>query len=492
MKILLINHYYYSISQFTTYEKFFDPIPVMGLGYIASTLREAGHEVRILDDYIEMNGIEGILQTIEGFRPETVGLSVLTPLADEAILLAGQIRERFPETSIVMGHRHADYFAELMVTEGHADFVVHGEGEQTFLELVNALENKSDPESVQGITYLSDKTPVRTESRPYIEDLDSIPFPAWDLFPLESYRPCAEVMPGGKRHLPLLISRGCPYDCIFCTQELGGKCRLRSPENVVAEMLWDHERFGVDGLILFDANFPIVRKHAESVCRGMIDARLPEKIKWTTETRPDCVDDDLLHLMKQAGCTKVQIGFESGSDRILETLRKRFTVADSQRATKMIKRAGLGLYGLFVIGCPSETREEIRQTIAFAKSLDLDFAKFNIFVPYPGTPAYEDPEIRDRIGSPPWINFTSYPPTPERVIYTPEGLDAEEMIAWQKRAFLRFYLRPKIVAKQLLKIRHISFEEYWNGLLYFLKSIMDLFLRQTGLSKLVKKIWPTK
>ncbi|MFC1888882.1 B12-binding domain-containing radical SAM protein, partial [Thermodesulfobacteriota bacterium] len=268
MKILLVNHHYYSISQFTHYEKFFDPIPVMGLAYLAGVLRQAGHEVRIIDDFAQNLGIDGILRTIEAFDPVLVGTGCLTPLADEADFLARKIKERFPEIKIVMGHRHADYFADRIVSARVADVVVHGEGEISLLDVVKSLEHDGDYSSVQGISFFDGQRAVRNPDRPFIEPLDSIPFPAWDLFPLELYKPCAEVLPGGKRHLPLLTSRGCPYHCIFCSQEMGRRYRIRTPENVVSEMLWVNDRFGVDGLIFFDANFPLLVIDTIGTCLG--------------------------------------------------------------------------------------------------------------------------------------------------------------------------------------------------------------------------------
>lgn len=480
MRTLLINHYYYSIPKFTYYEKFFDPIPAMGLAYLASVLCQAGYEVRTIDDYAQRLGLEGVLKYINDFNPVVVGISCLTPFADEAFFLAKRIRKRFPRLKIVMGHRHADYFANQIVSDGIADIVVHGEGELTLLEIVRTLEISGDLSSVSGITYFDGQKAIRTSARPLIENLVSIPFPAWDLFPLERYKPCAEVTPGGKRHLPLLTSRGCPYGCVFCNQEIGNRFRTRTPQNVVSEIQWAHDRFGADGFILFDANFPLLRKNALALCSEMIRAKISTEIKWTTETRPDRIDDELVELMKKAGCTKIQIGFESGSDRVLSVLKKDFTVEDSVRAARVIKNAGVRLYGLFMIGNPTETEEEIRQTIKFAQSLDLDFAKFNLFVPYPGTPAYEGPAIQARLNAKRWMNFTSYPPSADRVVYTPEGLSEERLIRWQKRAFLKFYLRPKMIYNQFVKIKHISFKEYLNGLVYISKSLLELAFRRNG------------
>lgn len=483
MKILLINHHYYSIPQFTYYEKFFDPIPVMSLAYLASTLCQNGYEVRIVDDYAQRLGVAGILSYIEDFNPALVGISCLTPLADEAFLLAKKIREKFPTIKIVMGHRHADYFAGEIVSQRIADIVVHGEGEITLLEIVKTLKHNGDLSAVLGITYFDGQKPIKTPARSFIENLDLLPFPAWELFPLERYKPCAEVSPGGKKHLPLLTSRGCPYSCIFCNQEIGNRFRTRTPQNVVSEILWAHEQFGADGFILFDANFPLNRESAIALCNEMIKANLPSKIRWTTETRPDLIDEELVDLMKRAGCTKIQIGFESGSNRILSVLKKGFTIEDSIRAVRTIKKAGVNLYGLFMLGNPTETADEIKQTIRFAQSLDLDFAKFNLFVPYPGTPAYEDLTIKARLNANRWINFTSYPPSEDRVVYAPDGMSREELINWQKKAFLKFYLRPKMVYKQLMKIKHISLKEYANGLTYIAKSIFELTFRRSSLGE---------
>ncbi|MBN2143963.1 MAG: radical SAM protein [Candidatus Aureabacteria bacterium] len=478
MKILLINHFYYSISEFTYYEKFFAPVPVIGLAYLASYLKKYGHEVKIIDDYVEKLGLKGIMENIRSYSPEMIGISCLTPLADQTVFLTKEIRKHFPEIKIVLGHRHADYFAKDFISKGIADVIVHGEGEKTLLDLVCHFENKQSLDDVKGITYQDKGNPIRNPERPLIQDLDSIPFPAWDILPLEKYKPRPEVTPGGRLNLPLLFNRGCPFHCIFCNQELGNQVRRRSVENVISEMLWCHDRFGVDGFVFSDANFPVYRDQAIEFCNELIRLDVPSKIVWTTETRPDLLDEELLELMKKAGCTKIQIGFESGSDRILKILNKRFTVQDSIKAADMVKKCGIFLYGLFIIGNPTETEEEIMATIEASKKMGLDYAKFNLFVPFPGTAAYEDQKIRKKTNGLPWICFSSYPPSAEKVVFTPDGMTPQKLIRSQKKAFLQFYFRPIMIYRHLFTIRNIRPREYWNGFLLILKNLYDLYIKK--------------
>ncbi|EKD28399.1 MAG: hypothetical protein ACD_79C00311G0005 [uncultured bacterium] len=474
MKILLINPHYYLVKKITSFERFFTPIPILGLAYLASVLKNNGNDVHIIDDYVDRFGVNGIIKYIEQDNPDIIGISCLTPYADDTYYLSKKIKEKFPDKFIIMGNKHADYYANEIVSERIADIVIHGEGENTIVDIVNAVRSKNSFSVVKNITYSDGLKPIRNLEKNTVDNLDTIPYPAWELLKLDAYFPGATVSTGGHKHLPLLMSRGCPYSCIYCSQEFGNTVRIRSIQNVIGEIITFYEKFNVDSFVICDANFPLNKKYALDFCNTMINEGLSKKIKWATETRPDLLDEELVCNMKKAGCTKILMGFESGSDRILNVLNKKFSTEDSKSAVKLLNKFSVSVNGLFVIGNPTETKDEIKKTINFSKKLGIDYAKFNLFVPYPGTPAFENLEIRSRINAKNFRYFYSYPDNYDLVVYTPEGIDKEELLRLQRYAFLRFYFRPSMIIKQIIKLRYMKIKEYFDGFIYLIQTIFKI------------------
>ncbi|MDD5681008.1 MAG: radical SAM protein [Candidatus Omnitrophica bacterium] len=451
-------------------KKFSNPQPSIGIAYIASALRDNGYYVKVIDAYVCGYALEEILGFIEEFGPDVIGISVLTSSADVVYEIANKVRALYPKIKIVMGNLHASLFSDEILSSNYADFIVHKEGELTMLELLRTLESKGDLESVKGISFRRNNNVVNNPPRPHIDNLDSLPFPAWDLLPMDRYAtdPRTQVKKGFVE-LQILATRGCPNQCTFCSshteKSLGNKYRMRSPDLVVDEMIYMYEKYGREVFSFTDLAFPLVRSHAVQFCNEIIKRGYNEKFKWVTECRVKPLDKDLLSLMKKAGCARLCFGVESGNNQILQSLKKNFTTEDVKRAVNMASEAGLVADAMFMIGLPGETEEMINETIDFAKGLNIRYAIFNIFVPYPGCELYDSLNAQKKIRFKNWSDFTSYPGFSGGVpVYVPDGLTKEKLMYLQEKAMKGFYLRPRFIFNEILNFKADKIGHYVDGL----------------------------
>jgi radical SAM superfamily enzyme YgiQ (UPF0313 family) len=470
MKILLLIPPTDLTRSYGKLKSFSNPQPSIGIAYIAAVLRDNGYDVKVVDAYVNQYTLEEIMGIVNRYAPDIIGMSVLTPSADVVYEISKNIRIAFPDMKIVMGNMHASLFAEEILLQNYADYIVHREGEMTMAELMDALENNGNLEKVRGISFKKNGTVVNTPLSKNIEDLDSLPYPAWDLFPMDKYStdPRTEVKKSVVEMM-ILATRGCPNQCTFCSSRtdrgLGSQYRMRNPKSVVDEMVYMNEKYGSDIFSFVDLAFPLVRKHAVELCNEIINRGLDKKLKWVTECRVKPLDEELLALMKKAGCVRLCFGIESGNNGILKLLKKNFTVEDVRKAVRMAHKAGLEVDGMFMIGLPGEMEETIRQTIDFAVELNVRYAIFNIFVPYPGCELYDILKSQDKIHYKRWSDFTSYPTySGGAPVYVPDGLTQEELMNLQTKAMKRFYLRPRFILNELKNFKADKIFHYIEGL----------------------------
>lgn len=471
MKILLLIPPASLESSYGKLKDFSNPQPSIGLAYIAAVLQRDGFDVVVLDAYVDQLGLTEIIDILRKEKPDIIGISVLTTAASIVTEIAKNIRQEFPQIKIVMGNIHASLFASNLLKSGLADYIVHKEGEYTILELVKALKNSLPLKNIKGLSFLNEGSQViNNESRPFIEDLDALPFPDWDLFPLTKYKtdPRTELI-SGKTEMLILATRGCPNVCAFCSssteKSLGCQYRMRDPKKVVDELEYLNNKYGAQAFSFMDLAFPLVKSHGMALCQEIIDRGLSSKIRWMTELRVKPLDQEILNIMKKAGCRRVNFGIESGTNRILKILRKNFTTDDVRSAVKMARKAGIEVDGMFMIGLPSETVEDIKRTIDFAIELKVRYAIFNIFVPYPGCEFYDVLSRQGKIKFKDWSDFTSYPTyAGGEPVYVPDGLTKEELMNLQTKAMRKFYFRPSFILNELKDFKLSKIKQYWHGL----------------------------
>ena len=456
MRVLLINPAM-NLEKLGRFAGLLEPMPCIGLAYIAGALEAHGCHVRAIDMFAQKLSAEEIVERAQRFNPDVVGMTVLTPSAPVCAILSDRIREGLPDVKIVWGGVHADVFATEIVRDGTADACVHHDGEETVCELVDAWAAKrADLSDVDGLTWMGEDGPVTNKARRLNRELDDLPYPAWHLFPYHRYGllPFADF---AKPVLTMAGSRGCPYRCDYCSLiHTGGKVyRRRDPKAIVDEYEFLVDRYAVKQIGFIDPIFPLIKKDLIPLCEEMIARGLPDRCAWLSETRADRLDAETCELMYRSGCRRVLMGIESGDDMLLGNVNKTLRVGKVEEGVENARNAGIQTVGLFMIGLPGETPELTRKTVEFAVDLDLDFAKFAITVPFPGSKLFED-QWQQTLFRDDWENYTTFNPDPDRLIYHPPGYDPAELIKMQSWALRRFYMRPRQLKKQFVDLRTIS------------------------------------
>jgi len=456
VRVLLINPAM-NLKKLGRFAGLLEPMPCIGLAYIASALEQHGCHVRAIDMFAEHLDADGVVDKVARFKPDLVGMTVLTPSAPVCATLSRMIRQRCPEARIIWGGVHADVFAAEIVRSGDADFAAHQDGEITICELVDALDaGEPDLSHIDGLTWQADGVPQTNQARAINQDLDSLPYPAWHLFPYHRYGllPFADF---AKPVLTMSGSRGCPYRCDYCSLiHTGGKVyRRRDPIKIVDEYEYLVDRFGVKQIGFIDPIYPLVKKDLEPFVNELVARGLDKKCQWLSETRADRLDRETCEMMYRGGCRRVLMGIESGVDLLLGNVNKNITTAKVRVGVENARAAGIQTVGLFMIGMPGETPEMTKETVEFAVDLELDFAKFAITVPFPGSKLFEDRWQKDLFRDD-WENYTTFNPDPDRLVYHPPGYDPAQLVKMQSWALRRFYMRPKQLKKQFVDLRTIS------------------------------------
>ena len=409
----------------------------MGLAYLAAVLEQAGYKVEILDAPALELTYEKLAGEIERRRPDVVGVTATTAVSPSALKTVRMVRERLPEALTVMGGPHITFLPmETMRAEPSIQVGVVGEGEYTLLELVETWKEGGDLRKVKGIIYRENGEVKFTEPRPLIENLDELPFPARHLLPMDRYK-----VFGKHETLGLIFtSRGCPYNCTFCSSSLifGKKFRARSPGNVVDEVEQFVEQYKSNHVEFVDDLFIFDKKRVKEICREIKERGLD--IVWVCSARVDTVDGEIFKTIRDAGCVMVYLGVESGVQRVLNLMRKGIKVEQSVRAVKLAKEAGLQVVASFVLGIPGETWEEALETIRFAKKLDPDFVQFSLATPFPGTELYRIAKEKGLLLTEDWTKYTVLKP-----VMRTEELSEEKLKKLIKKAYFDFYLQPHVI-----------------------------------------------
>jgi radical SAM superfamily enzyme YgiQ (UPF0313 family) len=429
-------------------------VPPIGLGYLATSLRKSGFEsVSIVDSIKEKLTVEKLVQLLKSHNPKIVGFQVFSSDFSSVRNSISQIRQAMPETTIILGGPHVSATGIKIFHDFEGvDFGFIGEAEISLpLFARRILSNESiDLQSIPGLIYRVDGQELAND-RDFIEDLDSLGFPAWDLMPPGSY-PDA---PQGAFYrqfpiAPIATTRGCPYTCAFCGSpvNMGNRLRFRSLQGVFDEMEMLHRDYGVREFHFIDDMFNMSRTRVLEFCRILDSKNWGISYTFPNGLRLNTIDEETLAWMKKTGAYAFTVGIESGSQRILDAMNKKLTVEMIREKVEMIAKSGIEPSGFFLLGFPGETKEDIRKTIDFAKSLPLKRAHFSNFLPLPGTLATQRLLDSGEISPPDWEDL-AYSNTP----YSPEGITSEELKSFQRQAFLEFHLRPKILLKMLTEIK---------------------------------------
>jgi len=387
MKILLINPLIAPKRPPSVYN--------IGLGYVAASLIHGGHDVAVLDIEGYRYPPEKVPEMIRAMECDAIGIGTLITGYKYVKWLINEIRKTRPKVPIWMGNSIASTIPDIILKDMDVDVVVMGEGEETVKELAKATESGDDLSKVDGICFRRDGRVIHTPEKALIKDIDTLPLPAWDLFPQSIYMRA----PTGRLPLPVAYistTRGCPYNCTYCYHPFQNrKVRMHSAERVAEEIKILKKRYNINSVVFADDLFMVNKKRVHEICDLIEKDKL--NIKWLAASRVNTLDEDVLRHMRHAGCICLGFGVESGSQKILDNIKKNATVSQAKDAIRLCRKAGIDPSCSFMIGNVGETRETIFETVSFITENILERTSFFFATPYPDTELYEYAKNRGKI-----------------------------------------------------------------------------------------------
>jgi radical SAM superfamily enzyme YgiQ (UPF0313 family) len=402
-------------------------LPSMGILYLASMLEKNNHQVKVYDQDVEDTPI---IDIIDKFNPDYIGITATTPQFPNAIKVANEIKILRNNIIIVIGGTHVTCVGPKILEKYICfDYLLMGEGEFAMTDIVNGKA----PETIEGLCYRANgsvvyKTPV------YIENLDDLPYPSRHLLDYSKFKDSPIYSRSLKNHGSLLFSRGCLYKCIFCSHKIKGKVRFRTAKNILGEIEILYKQ-GITDFRILDEFFTMNKIVTREVCEAIISNKW--KITWNCQTRADSLDEKTIKLMKKAGCWCIQIGVETGNKDTMKYINKNLDLEKLIEQVKMIRKNKIFVVAFFMIGFPGETKQTIQDTIDYSKKLDPDMATFSIVTPYPATDIWTTSGL-DELDETTIKNLGFY----YNKNYFVKDVDLSMMYSLAVKSF---YLRPKIV-----------------------------------------------
>ncbi len=428
-----------------TYHRYtqFTHVHPLGVMLIAATAREAGFDdMHILDMKVEDWTPEQCAEALVALNADVVGLSAMTYEAGCLHEVASLIKERSPKTIVVAGGPHPSVADDDVLADKNVDFVVRGEGEFTFVELLEGLrDGRTNWEDCIGLSYRDSHGIIqRNQDRPPPANLDEMPFPAWDLIDHAKYHtvPRGGVIYAHKEFATMFSSRACPWRCTYCHNSYGKTFRERSAENVLAEIDMLVKDHGVRELVFMDDIFNFRPERAKTIARGLIERNYGLKLTFPNGFRGDILDEELVDLLKEAGMYRCMVAVESAIPRIQKVMKKNLKIDKVRNIVDYISKRGIMVHGAFMLGFPTETREEMEATIKWAAESAFHTAAFFRVIPFKGTALFEEVEHAGYELPSDWSKYEPYQ-SEINLSEVPE----EDILKIRKSAYRRFYFNPK-------------------------------------------------
>ncbi|MCJ7692898.1 MAG: B12-binding domain-containing radical SAM protein [Sedimentisphaerales bacterium] len=423
--------------------------PPIGLLYVATSIREnSNHEVEVLDASVDKLSIEQIGEKIKKSDPDIVGMTLSTFSLLECIRIAKLAKEIDPKTRVIVGGIHVYIYPRETIELGCFDYGVLGEAEHSIIRILDKIEKNESLSGIKGIVYKENGNIIETGQPELITDLDSIAFPDRTLLPYKRYNSLiAKVNP-----ISIMItSRGCPCKCVFCDRpHLGKHFRVRSADNVVDEFE-DCYKLGIKEILVYDDTFTINQQRVIDICKKIIERDI--KIYWGIRARVDTVNEEMLGLLKKAGCVRINYGVESGDPEVLRGLKKGITLEQVEKAFYLTKKHGIDALAYFMIGCPGDTKKTIEETLRFAKKIKPSYAHFTILMPFPSTKVYADALQKGFIKRDFWREFARNPVSDFEIPVYEEHFKRHELVKLLGQCNRRFYFRLSYIIRELFKKR---------------------------------------
>jgi anaerobic magnesium-protoporphyrin IX monomethyl ester cyclase len=459
---LIFNPFSYKLHEenLRIVQRYFGLFPPLSLAWVAAIAEKAGHNVTLIDARTLRLSKEEVADRLREFKPDIMGFMMTTYMFRETLewikFLKAQIR-----VPVMVGGYNLRVYPEESITPGEIDFGCVNSAFYTVPALLSELEGKGRFADVPGLVYKSNGTIMTTPPYPEVEDFDQYRNPARHLLPNDLY---AEFPTERRNFTVLVTSKGCPRGCLFC--EAGRTpYNPRSPETVVTEIEECYWKYGIREFDIFDYEFVISRKRAVAICKGLQEKNLD--LIWACRARIDSVNEELLREMKKAGCNRIYYGIESGVQEILDRLNKGITLSHIRETISLTKQMGIRALGFFLIGNPGETTEHLKQTLKFAKSLDLDYIQFSKLTAKPLTPLWKD--LCTRSGYDYWREYILGNAKEHPLPRPWSQFTNDEIDALAKQAYVSYHSRPSFLLKSTLKIR--SWEEFRRKFFAFLEMV---------------------
>lgn len=426
--------------------------PPLGLAYIAAVLEKGGHKAKILDAEALNLDTEESKKEIFRQKADIVGITCMSSTLPGALEAARFAKES--GAKVILGGPQLAVYPKETLSYDYIDYGCIGEGEYTFLELANALEQNSGIEKIDGLVYKKDKNIIANKPR-IVEDINQLPFPARHLLPMNKY----DCIITKKPVTTMITTRGCPFRCGFCFKQPSDKViRFRNAKNIVDEMEDCIKKYNVKEIMFYDDIMTLKKQRMLDICNEITKRKLD--IQWEAPTRADCVDEELLREMKKAGCIRLRYGVESGDARILDLMNKRATIPLIKKAFRMTHQLGIETFAYFIMGYLHETPQTMQSTINLAKELNPDWVMFTIATPYPCTDLYSLAIKEGIVNGDYWKSFTLGKTTGR----LPFLVDNAEK--WVSKAYKEFYFRPSFIIKKFKKLNSFdTFKKYLRGAL---------------------------
>ena len=425
--------------------------PPQGLMYISACLRKkSNHDIKILDCDTDRLNFQQLEQEIKDYSPDVVGVTAYTPMIYDAWQVMKIAKKVNPKIITVMGGHHSDIYPLETINLKGIDYILKGEGEYTFPELLDAILGKRNFKDIKGIVYKEEGIVINTPGYGYIENLDELPLPARDLVDWKKHQ-C--VLGREKYVTTIMSSRGCPYRCTFCYKPLDSRSyRMRSAENLIKEIDQCY-KIGIREIFFFDDNFSVSQKRVEEICDEIIKRKL--KISWSFRGRVNTINYPMLKKCKKAGCHRIHFGVETGTDEGLKKIKKDTTTEMIKNAFKLCKKAGITTVANFMIGLPWETKEDMFQTVKFANKIGADYAEFQVLTVLPKTELYEE-MVKGGLFNDFWSEFAKNPTSNFRLRTCNRNYTRDELFDLLEQCIKKFYFTPRRMIKMLAQTRSLK------------------------------------
>ncbi len=429
--------------------------PSLGIVHVAAMVEKGGYKAKIKDMFADGYDESLLKEDLKDPELKIVGISSVSATFKVSLNILKTVKAERPDIVTIIGGPHVTVLTDETMKEPYIDYGAIGEADYTALELVDyIIKGQGEPDKIKGIAYKIGGKVVKTEPRGFIEDMDSLPFPAYHLLPMHKYRSYG-VYDSGKKTISMITARGCPFKCTYCCSSklFGARWRCLSPKKTIEWIKKVVDEYGIDHIYFQDDEFTVNHERVMEICDWMIDNKL--NLSWECLTRVSHVTPELLNRMSKAGCKSVLYGIESGYDEGLKLIRKAITLDQALNAIKWTQEAGMIAKASFILGFPWESKTEINKTIDFAIKMDADYSFFTILCPFPTTDVYE--QIRSEALFVPGFNIDMYSamPAADSLIRT-RHLSSEELVQMMGHAYKRLYFRPKYLIKRILALKHYS------------------------------------